>query len=272
MSTASDLTVGIITCGRPGKIAACLRSVYANVGRNTKVIVLDSSLNEATQKVYAGYPGIRLLGFPDPMSPSAARCLLAQEVDTSLLLYLDDDIELGCNTVDTLLRRLEKSPKTDIVSAAWREKTGYRELAQTFHQATDGTGEVIFKRFLDREQCLKMGLQSVHVDGLHATMLVRTEVFKVVNFDPDFGFYLELFDFFMQCKQNGLNCEAVTNTFFWHLPTAYRRKTNRQTVPKEQGVEIFIRKWGLRPVGPLGLPPTGGLFLSRLNRLSKNRL
>lgn len=272
MSTKCDLSVGIITCGRPAKIAACLSSVYEKVGRNTKVLVLDSSLNEATHKVYASYPGIRLLGFSEPMSPAAARCLLAQEVDTSFLLYLDDDIELADSTVGTLLQRLEQSPKTDIVSAAWREKTGYRELAQTFHQATDGMGEVIFKRFLDREQCLKMGLQSVQADGLHATMLVRTEVLKLVNFDPEFGFYLELFDFFMQCRKHGLKCEAVTNTFFWHMPTAYRRTTNRQSVPKDQGVEVFIRKWGLRPVGPLGRPPGAGSFLSRLNQLRARRL
>jgi GT2 family glycosyltransferase len=268
----ADLTIGIITCGRPAKIAACLQSVHATIGRGVKVVVLDSSINDQTRRIYADYPGVEVSGLSQPISPSAARYLVAQKASSSLLLYLDDDIVLADNTVDTLLQRLQQSPNTDIVSAAWREKTGYRELAQTFHQATDRTGEVIFKRFLDREQCLKMGLQSVQADGLHATMLVRTEVLKVVNFDPEFGFYLELFDFFMQCKKHGLKCEAVTNTFFGHLPTAYRRKTNRQSVPKDQGVEIFIRKWGLRPVGPLGRPPGGGSFLSRLNQLRAQRL
>jgi GT2 family glycosyltransferase len=263
---SENMTIGIVTCGRPEKVAACLESVHAKLGRGVNVTVLDSSLGDETRKVYASYPGIRLLGFSEPMSPSAARCLLAQEVDTSLLLYLDDDIVLADNTVDALLERFDKSPKIDIVSAAWKEKSGYREIAQTFHLATDEQGEVIFKRFLDRDRCLKMGLQSVQADGLHATMLVRTEIFKEVNFDPEFGFYLELFDFFMQCKRCGLKCEAVTNTFFWHLPTPYRRKTNRQLVPKAQGVETFVRKWGLRPVGPLGRPPSGASLLSRLKR------
>lgn len=262
----SNLTIGIITCGRPTKVAACLKSVHAKAGRDTKVIVLDSSLNDATHKVYADYPGVRVVGFAEPMSPSAARCLLAQKVDTPLLLYLDDDIVLGSNTVGLLQQRLQQSSKTDIVSAAWKERAGFRELAQTFHQATTESGEVVFKRFLDRNQCVKMGFQSVQADGLHATMMARTEVFKTVSFDPEFGFYLELFDFFMQCKTHGLQCEAVTSTFFWHLPTAYRRTTKRQSVPKTQGLDLFVNKWGVRPVGPLGRPPGGACLLSRFKR------
>jgi glycosyltransferase involved in cell wall biosynthesis len=272
VKTACDLTVGIITCGRPAKIAACLSSVYEMIGKDAKVIVVDSCLNDETRKIYAAYAGICLLDFSDPISPAAARCLLAQKVDTSLLLYLDDDIVLADNTVDALLQRLGQSPKTDIVSAAWKEKGGCREIAQTFHQAADEKGEVIFKRFLDRDECLKMGLRNVQADGLHATIMARTEIFKVVSFDPGFGFYLELFDFFMQCKKHGLKCEAVTDTVFWHLPTAYRRETNRQSVPRAQGIEMFVRKWGLRPVGPLGRPPGSGSFLSRLKRLSAQGL
>jgi GT2 family glycosyltransferase len=267
MATLSDLTFAVLTCGRPDKIKLCLESIYKYHGPMPNVIVLDSYLTSETNHIYSQHPGIKVVGLSSPISPSEARYQLASRSETTYTLFLDDDLVLTETSVPVLYQRLVQHPHISVVSAAWREKKGFRELAQLFHLAEIERQKVIFKSFLYRKECERLSLSAVRVDGLHASMMVRTSIFEEVNFDPRFGFYLELFDFFMQCKRNGLVCEALTDTYFWHRPSEYRLSTKRATVPRTQGILLFQSKWGLTPVGSLGYTPTSASLKQILSNL-----
>lgn len=266
----NDLSIGIITCGRPTKIQQCLDSIQSNLGDCVNVKVVDSNPSDETVKIYDNYPFVDPILFDSPLSPSAGRYVLSQNIHSCYMLFLDDDIILCQNTVAALYQKITQSDSTDIVSAAWREHSGYRELGQNFHFARSNNQDIIFKSFLDLGASLEKNIDSIKVDALHATMLLKTSIFEHVNFDREFGFYLELFDFFMQCKNNRISCEAITNTYFWHHPTQYKTTTKRQTIPQSQGIDLFKKKWNMIPVGPFGKPPTINSFRNKFKKFFHN--
>lgn len=99
-----------------------------------------------------------------------------------------------------------------------------------------------------------MGLTSVSVHGVMSSMLVRTEIFKKINFDKRYKFFYELFDFFMQAYHKGLEIRALPSVIFEHRPEKYTGPTMRKLHSPEEDMQRFIEKWGVIPIGDLGLP------------------
>ncbi len=251
-----SLTFGIITCGRSEKVHNCLRSISNHASTKYKIVIVDSLISDEARNLYNQFTNCEVYGFDSPISPSAARAYISERLDTPFLLFLDDDIELHANTTSLLLRHLEENPEVDIVSAAWSEYGQFRELGQSFHFGTKRGLPVVYKSFEDYVTTRDAGITSLQVDAVHATMLLRANVLEKVQFDPEFEFFFELFDFFMQCRKEEIRIETITTTLFEHSPEAYQAITKRQTSPREQGEKLFKLKWGVTPIGALGNPPS----------------
>ena len=247
-----NLTIGVITCGRPEKIRRCLECIHASIDSNTIVSVVDSSPNEESQHVYAKFPAYRIIRPHAMLGPSAARRILCENATTEFLLLLDDDIEITIQTVAALLAHLEEHPRTDIVTAAWEEYGSMREAGQKLVFGEGPGGPVVLRSLIFLSDLRRAGVSSVTVDVGHGTMMLRTRILEHVAFDPQFTFYYELLDFYMQCRAHGFRVDTTTSTMFVHKPTRYRVATNRQSYDKNRAIALFEDKWNLRPVGPLG--------------------
>lgn len=249
----TKLTIGIITCGRPQKVKECLSSIHKNIQLNYQVIVVDSMINVENLKLYEDSYNTRCIAFDLPISPSAARKIIAENVDTPYILFLDDDI-IVTPSVSTMFRHIETHSDIDIIGGGWNEYGKFRELGQRFNFGTLDNRKIVYKSFITINDIIKLGLDSVQVDGVQATMLVKSNIFSKVQFDPRYDFFFELFDFFMQCHHEGIVIEALPSVIFEHQPSLYKsNQTMRQKSNKEDDRRKFIEKWGMFPIGPLSL-------------------
>lgn len=273
----AQVTIGIPTCGRPQAIKNCLGSIQRHARFDYTTIIVDSLATEENLALYARFPNTECISFTHPIGPAAARKLIAEQVKTPYLLFLDDDNEITAGCVERMIGYLEAHPEIHIVGGAWREEGSLqnRAIGQRFSFGLQAAEQAIFKSFITVDQIAELGLESLKVDVVLATMLVRKEVFASVNFDPRYDFFYELFDFFLQCYYQRLNVFALPAAIFEHKPLKYTQSTLRENNRGEHEKQKFIEKWGLIPIGKLDLarkdkPPIQRLItkakkLTRLN-------
>lgn len=247
----SRLQVAIVSAGRSEKVAACLASVRKHLGHTVDVIVVDSKPSKESELAYRRFNVGTVVIPATVIGPSAARQIIEERAERDLILFLDDDNIVTGGAAESMLTHLDSFPEVDIVGGCWFELGGFehRELGQNFHLGRDKSGPVVYKSFVSRGAALKMGLESVSVDAVLATMLVRRDVLERVGFDPQFNFYYELFDFFMQCKKQRVVVSALPGAVFEHYPGGYQGTTMRESSASEDR-DRFEAKWGCRPIGP----------------------
>jgi GT2 family glycosyltransferase len=250
-----SLTIGIPTCGRPQAIAACLESIQRHVDVPHRVIVLDSLVTEEAFKTYARHPTVTAIGLESPVGPSEARRRISDAADSDLLLYLDDDNLVTPGAVRTLIAHLEQHPDVGIAAGGWRENGSLekRALGQFFHFGRVGDRMAVYKTFLTMAEARAMELASVRVDAVLATMMIRRDVLERAAFDPRYDFFYELYDFFMQCRTEAIQVEVLPDVIFEHRPLPYQGTTRRQTGQKSDDQRRFAEKWGVEPIGRVGL-------------------
>ncbi len=252
------LTVGIPTCARPDKIAACLESVRRYVDVEHEIIVVDSAFDEANRSIYDAYPNLQLLAMDSPIGPSEARMEIAKRLSTPFLLYLDDDNEVTDGCVAALQTHLDEHDDVGIAAGGWWEYDRYRPIGQRLNFGRIDGKDAVYKSYVTVEQSRELGVSSLRVDLCLATMLVRREVFERVQFDPQYGFFYELFDFFMQCHREGVVVDVLPGVVFEHKPTAYVAPTQRQLSARDDDRQRFADKWNVEPLGGLGGVSDGG--------------
>lgn len=269
------ITIGIPTCGRPQAIKNCLESIQQHIHFEHQIIIVDSLATEESLALYASFAHTECISFTTPIGPAAARKLIAERAEADYVLFLDDDNEVTAGCVERLIEYLETHPEIDIVGGAWREEGSLqkRAIGQQFNFGFQAGQKVIFKSFVTVDQIHQLGLESFKVNVVLATMLVRKPVFERVNFDPRYDFFYELFDFFLQCYDKGVNVFALPSAIFEHKPLKYTQSTLRENNKGEREKQKFIEKWGLIPTGSLDLkPPQTQDPVNRLVRRTKKML
>ena len=250
-----DLTIGIITCNRYDRLRKCLMSLKHNLKEEPyKIIVVDGCLDKEIRKTVKKIDEkIPIITPKKRISPSAARKIIPKYVDTDYLLFLDDDIIVPKNTIESLLKYLDTNSEVSMVSGVWNEYGKFREVGQIFVFGKDMRNNYVFKKFLTMNDIRNLRLESVRVHGTMSSILARIETFKKINFDERYDFFYELFDFFLQAYYHNIKIEVLPNAIFYHKPTRYRGFTMRKIHSPDIDRKKFIDKWGIIPIGKLGL-------------------
>ena len=63
--------------------------------------------------------------------------------------------------------------------------------------------------------------------------IARRSIFETCNFDSRFGYFFEWFDFYIQCKNEGISCAADAGAYFYHIPEKYANATSAQNCPRQ---------------------------------------
>jgi len=249
----SELTIGIPTCTREESVSMCINSILKNVSIPFKLIVVDNTkaFNHPKKNLSEIFDIYKYIEIEKPIGPSASRKIIAENTSTEFLLFLDDDNLVRKNTVEIMMHHLMNNPYVSIVSGAWYEKSKYK-FGQNFNFGTLNGKKIVFKTFVSYYKVKEMGLSSVRFDSVFASMLCRTKIFKKVMFDEQYRWFYELFDFFMQCYHKNIIIESLPNVVFDHKPFKYSGKTMKHDKRRMEGKEIFIKKWGITPIGQLG--------------------
>ena len=242
------LTIGIITCGRNNKIKECLFSIRDNVKVNHKILVVDSLINNENIELYDSFSNLEYISFSSPISPSHGRKMLSKYLETSYLLYLDDDLVVREDTVEKMLDHAENRKDVGIVGGIWEEYGKYRPVGHRFIYGKNNKGEpLIFKFNVLIEEIQKLKLSSLKVDSVQASILIRQEVLDQIQFDEEYTFFYELWDFYMQAANNNVSIEVLLDACFDHKPTKYLKKTKRQNSQDEEDKNRFMKKWNVKP-------------------------
>ena len=251
-----EVTVGVVACNRYEQLRTCLLSLKRNLKKVPhQIIVIDGCLDKRIEQIANKVDKkINVISPKKRIGPSESRKIIADHTETEYLLFLDDDIIVPKGTVEMLLEHLESHPEVSIVSGAWKEYGKFRELGQIFIFGQDKNQKYIFKKFITVKEARDLGVSSIKVHGVMSSMLARTEVFEKINFDERYDFFYELFDFFLQAYYKGIQIEALPNAVFYHRPSKYRGFTLRHAHSPEVDRKKFIEKWGIIPIGQLGLP------------------
>ena len=117
--SASDMTVGVATCGRPGALARCLAGLAAQTSPPREVLVIDQAPSADASAVAAG-AGLRSVQYIDQrrLGLSASRNLALRRTSGTALAVTDDDCVPEPSWTAALAAALERRPLPAAVTGA----------------------------------------------------------------------------------------------------------------------------------------------------------
>lgn len=249
--SADRLSVGIPTNGRPASLRKCLGSLEGCLPSGCAVLVLDSTPRDSDPAVLAEYqqlfeasPHVRVLRFEENVPPGKARRLLAEEVATEFILFMDDDLEVLDDALDKMAAAIT-SADYDVISGVWTEYGSWRPAGFLYTEAMVDGDPTVVKCDVSYDSLPKNAVVAMH--DVLASMLVRTSLFSRVTFDDRYDFFYELYDFFYDCRQHNVKIGVHTGAAFRHSPTPYNSKSSRFFQRKEVDRQRFVDKWGKQP-------------------------
>jgi len=246
------LVIGIPTCNRPDKLLSCLESVRRTYDGNAEILVVDSGTLGLPPQRFEDF-NARVIRIAPIIGPAAARALITRETDHELILFLDDDLVARPGAIAALVNFITSHPGVQIASGHWLHDGHPSELGQFIEFGVSDQGITAFKRFIRPDEALASRMQAVCCDIPLASLVMRREATKRVNFDGRYKFFYEMFDFGMQCKTQGIAAFAVIGALFDHNPGGYQGPSLRDDrTPGD--LESFIAKWNVTPIGPLRGP------------------
>jgi len=246
---AVELTIGIPTANRPEKLRACLDSIKEHVDFAFKLIIVDSSSEDLRYKPDDWLENTEIIVPTEMLSPSHARKIIAEKCDTPMLLYLDDDMTVSEGALQELIDYLKCHKDVDIVGAAVNEYGYWRDIGLFLMIGEVDGSRVVVKKPVRKEWMDKRGLESLRVDLItQPPFLMRTGIFKKVNFDENYLWASEIYDFFFQCLHHGIVSVVIPSAVFHHFPTRYAAPTHKQSKRRHNlaGKEYFHKKWNTK--------------------------
>jgi GT2 family glycosyltransferase len=260
----AKISLCIPACGRPSRLETLLDSLASEKSLFAETIVVDTTPESAKSEVLGHYKtleeahGLAVIRLPWA-GPAEARAKAAQAaLDASdYVLFLDEDLKSRPGNISRMSAFLDDNPSIACCSAQWidhrpGQPAKRRPLGYVYVESVS-TKPTVYKR-------------AVHTAGpahpplvlhdLQASLLVRRAVLDKCSFDPNFDFFLELFDFFYALHKCGLCCAALPDVVFDHFPGQYRSGSQKRDadIKKMAAHDYFLKKWGRAP----GLLRKGG--------------
>jgi O-antigen biosynthesis protein len=109
-----QLSLVIPVCGHFDFTASLLTQVWAqhrqNARRRAQVIVVDNGSHDRTTELPELFPGITYIRIEDPVGYTRACIAGAQQAKAPIIVFLNNDIELGVGALDALADELDENP------------------------------------------------------------------------------------------------------------------------------------------------------------------
>lgn len=202
MTPGGDRSVAVCICtrNRPAELERALASVAGSTVPVRRVIVADDSTDARTAELVGRHPRGELVEGPRA-GLAANRNAALSRVDTTHVLFLDDDAELAPGFLATALSCIERAadPGRTIATGRERQPSGLVEpRAPTFlgHQARPyGRGE---------------RLSTIVINAT----LFPVDLFRVIRFDPQLVYGYEEADLASRAAAEGFEiayCPAAVN-------------------------------------------------------------
>ncbi len=203
-----NTTVIICSANRARVLHDTVQSIFLEQSRSPAEIILSIFDDQHIASETKEFPTVRV-AVGSKKGLTSQRNLAASLIQTPYTLFLDDDVEIAPNYIESMERLFDQSP--DVLAS-----TGY--VVADGAQGDTGLDRIYAKR-LTREYTPRPS-NFDHDEAYGCNIFVRTSIFSSVRFDENLPLYgwLEDYDFASNCLRYGkiaLNAE----TCIAHLAT-----------------------------------------------------
>lgn len=210
-----DLSVCICTRNRPEELKKALNSLECSSYPVYEVIVSDDSTSNDTQTLIdSHFPKVKYLAGPR-RGLGANRNNALKAVTGSHVLFIDDDVILGEQFIETIFSKLE--------SCSTQESEGISKIIITGIE--NQNGEFVFPHEQDF-----LGFQKIDYgeDDVLKTVVINSAVFpsllfKKIGFDEKLVYGCDEVDFTTRAVQEGYNIILCSNAVNFHFPSTINR-------------------------------------------------
>ena len=183
---------------------------------------------------------------------SESRFALANRIRTEFVFFSDDDVYADPGSISYLVNTITQHDDIDILSGVIRNRSGkYFDVSQRLAKGYLDRDKTICKTFYSRSDLEELGIDIIESDIPGCQSIMRSAIFRRVNWDPNYTWFFEWYDFGMQCARNKVRLYGTHKATFLHDPGGYTIETNRRK-NREIDRQRFMTKWGVRQLGPTG--------------------
>lgn len=248
-------TVGVIV-SRLDKGLRCIRALAKSTVLPHCIIIVfvgeknafESLISEIEETIEADLIHIFVKSGP----PSELRNIILEHNKNDRLLFLDDDIYLKPHTIEKFHEFSMKMglPTPIVVGCAVIENGFYRELGANFS-------------YVSRKNVWKIRLEQIHLSRFRYLSheaekvdLITQPPFYIsglkhksydLKFDEKYPWAFEIFDWFMNLKQQNIGTYVIPFEGAEHHPGGYSSNSVSKKQKNQIGFELFSKKWGLIP-------------------------
>jgi len=253
----TDLSIAIVTCGRPHLLRRCLRSIKANTSTPYKVVVLDVTKSFTDEPVMDKIKDSKSIDtyveYDKPLGIGAGYQKIAELCDTKYVFHIDDDIYLDkYPVIDAEYKYIKEHPEVGVVSCCWFDTlyNSHRESAMLWVTG-EHDGKRAFKKMqVPFEFTKQFGFTVVDSDEALHSMIVNKEMVydKGIHWDPDLGSKGDRESFFLQVRQNNIPIKVLVNQIVIHNPQPYPYGSLTLSYEKESVKQKFYETYGYWPI------------------------
>lgn len=228
-----SISVVICTRNRPEALATCLQALLQNTDQDREIIVVDNASDtDATQKVVAGFAGVRYIR-EDRKGLDIARNTGARHASNNIIAYTDDDVLVDSGWIAAL-------------KTAFRNKTTLAVTGLVIPAALQTPAQYIFEKYWGFNKgytptCFDHRYFLTHLEhgvpvwdiGAGANMAFRREAFELL------GWFDERLDvgasgcsgdseFWYRVLAEGWNCVYLPHIHVFHQHRSERKSLYKQ--------------------------------------------
>lgn len=253
----SEITIGIVSCGRPSSLKTALKSIKTFVKTPVKVMVIDvtKAYSKDLDMSYCKPMVDKWIEYNQPVGLSDTYQQLADLSDTRYIFYMDDDMYFQYQDVLTAeYEYLKAHPEVGIVGCCWFDKTynAYREAAMTWLVGYKDGRKCFRKVPISMEYARDSGREMDVVESfeaLHGMLIDKEKVFNLgIKWDKNLLAKGDREAFFLNCHNAGVKIHILTNQIMYHNMTPYEYGSVCLKYPGRESKEYFYRTYGFWPL------------------------
>ncbi|WP_336000322.1 glycosyltransferase family 2 protein [Halorientalis halophila] len=239
-----DVTACTTVVSRWEKLDNCLQALFSGNQQPDEVIVLDNSNTPGANPVLEKHD-VSVIEVEEKIGPSEARKRLSDSVETPLTLFIDADVSANSQALERLHSRLTNT-EYSVAAGIWSDYNKfYRRVGNSLH--FDPVERNVIKKPISYGDV--QDFETVEVEFSTPQVMLETQVLDQVGFDPEYRFYFEWWDFFMQLREIEEPILTVLDAEFIHEPGGYKgnESTRHDNYDPKIDQQYFEEKWGYTP-------------------------
>lgn len=260
--TMEDVSIAIVTNGRPQSLKRCIRSINRFGSVPHKIVVLDLTKAYTDKPIMDWASDSKLIDIyeecDEKLGISAGYQRVADMCDTNYIFHIDDDIYFDKD--DALKAEYDfmlEHPDTGIVSCCWYDTLYKCEREAAMKWVTgQSDGKKSFKKMqVSTQFCKQFNLDVIYGDELLHTMLVNKELVydNGISWDVDIPAKGDREAFFLRCREKGIKLASLCNIKVIHDPKPYQYGSMTYN-PDKDSMKYFYEKYGYWPIANLDKP------------------